>query len=1532
MPWIRPGGIAWWLASAAAIVSFHGVSAATNEVDAFQSQLNLCPLACSDKSPEQWSVYSSFERLSQCDQPVLFDLAIHTPINDKANSVLIRACTTSPVAGESQQATNAVKRKSEACGGSFVESKVPLLISQTPGQSTARIGNGLVTILEGLKEYRQKAVATSGCTGDDNNIMLGYFDGAVIGTYAGKALSSATIPSIVDQLLEEYREQGSASSGMLAQICDHNSDMDHTAGVAVALKADVGSVQSALLSWNRGECAKAKSGTTLRDLVIKQIPLPAIDAKASTNSSVGAPGRQAQALDSKVDGKYCSMRTIAAGDSCASLAKACKVSVADFLKYNGVKGNGNDWCKKLQAGKNICCSSGSSKPLPEANGECFSYTIKAGDDCAAIGTPWNLTPKDIEGFNQKITWGWRGCPNLTVGLKICLSKGSPPMPAPVSNAVCGPQKPGTVRPGSVKDAFELAKLNPCPLNSCCNVWGQCGIDALFCTKADGPTGNPGTAPAGSNGCISNCGTGIVNNAKPPSGGFRRIGYYEAFNWDRPCLNMESRLANTDKYTHMHWAFGDIKSDFSVYINDTHHQWDGFMGLKNVKKIVSFGGWGFSTGVASYDVLRKAMTPENRGRFVSNVVAFAKKMGIDGIDLDWEYPGAPDIPGIPKGLPSDGPNYLETLRALRKALPAKYSLSIAVPASYWYLRPFPIRDMSETVDYIVYMAYDLHGNGNCLRSHVNQTEVVLALSMITKAGVSASKVVVGESSYGRSFKMAKAGCTGPLCKFTGANGKSEAAAGRCTNARGYLANAEINEIISKKKGHPKTWYDKDSASDYLVYNDVEWVAYMSDKTKQTRREKWKGLNFLGTVDWAVDLQEFNVTDDTDPPQGGPATGPGCINVFDNMIWDWANPSIEAGIGCTNILQPSPLSTTVTLTAYTTLTLQSGTKLSTTVVAAPFSISEVSYQPFIIQYPDLLSKSDGQMITYNPTPQITPDPITVRIPDGWTVTGGPSALPGSGPGSSSGPSSKPAKATSTTSDDGAGYLLPITFYPTLSYRIPSILTPKPPAPTKLPDNDEHPVNTPSPSTSSQHPGDGQHSSGTPRPPSDGQDPITTQKPPGDGPDPITTQKPPGDGPDPITTQKPPGDGPDPSNTDGTPASTKRPGDHQHPTPTPAPSRDIDCKDDSCTRGRDCESDDCLRGGDCEGENCVEGGKCRGKRCISGGNCKGPKCKSGGPCEGEQCEKGGGCAKTLFGDCGRGGCQGARCFPKRDCFGAQCERLTIKPLPSPNPKSTPANPPKPTCLVDCPKLPECPEWDPLCHEPCPFTACPVNRRPTGKACTTLQTGRDCTEFVSSTRVKTKPTTSWSTTTRTICESVVDCEVADITATTTISTTETPEPIETNGPADPFFGVHYSVGEKLKSSMFEDEDSFFSALETPPPTTTTSAEPSTTEEAPTETTPDGPTSTVGPNDLVCGYAFYVALYRFDIVKMVGDWVWDDEGKKLKSELKGCGALTGWEWFKRDDGSREVRFNLPLFLTGGCVESAIKSAGGPGTSCIFAT
>lgn len=83
-----------------------------------------------------------------------------------------------------------------------------------------------------------------------------------------------------------------------------------------------------------------------------------------------------------------------------------------------------------------------------------------------------------------------------------------------------------------------------------------------------------------------------------------------------------------------------------------------------------------------------------------MVDTVNQYNLDRVDFDWEYPGATDIPGIPLGSPSDGPNYLSFLQEVRALLPAGKTLSIAAPASYWYLRGFPIADMAAILDYIV----------------------------------------------------------------------------------------------------------------------------------------------------------------------------------------------------------------------------------------------------------------------------------------------------------------------------------------------------------------------------------------------------------------------------------------------------------------------------------------------------------------------------------------------------------------------------------------------------------------------------------------------------------------------------------------------------------------------------------------------------------------------------------------------------------------------------------------------------------------
>jgi hypothetical protein len=79
-------------------------------------------------------------------------------------------------------------------------------------------------------------------------------------------------------------------------------------------------------------------------------------------------------------------------------------------------------------------------------------------------------------------------------------------------------------------------------------------------------------------------------------------------------------------------------------------------------------------------------------------------------------------------------------------------------------------------------------------------------------------------------------------------------GRCTQTAGYIANAEINEIISSNS-NVQILFDDDSDSDIIVYNNTQWVDYITTTTKSTRTTYYKGLNMGGTTEWAINLEQF-----------------------------------------------------------------------------------------------------------------------------------------------------------------------------------------------------------------------------------------------------------------------------------------------------------------------------------------------------------------------------------------------------------------------------------------------------------------------------------------------------------------------------------------------------------------------------------------------------------------------------------------------------------------------------------------------------
>ncbi|UKZ57771.1 hypothetical protein TrVGV298_011632 [Trichoderma virens] len=847
-----------------------------------------CPLPCIDfANTHTWTPYLSVDRLKRCNEPMLLQFSVTQPLDDPDSTILIRSCTLgsqeTSFQGSVPKIQNPKKTSNQYGGGSLKNSPACVIDGfevddkLALAKSSSGKGNGyeVAGLLESMGEFFK---AKDNC---DENFLFAYHKQAVASVYIGPGLGKPTIGSALKSLAAKLLDSDSISDYTVAQLCGRGRIPARTLGISVDTTGNLAAVQKTALDWSKGICAATGDlivAGNLADVKVLDIGGSNSTFSGARNSSLASRAaswlyKKDEHADSILDKRAtCRYLQVNEGDSCPSLATRCGISPADFTKYNP----SSTLCSSLKAGGYICCSAGTPfvppKPQPNPDGTCATHLIVNGDSCDDLAKKNNITTADIEKFNQGKTWAWT-----------------------VSGAECGPLVAGTKLPAD--NTTSIAELNPCPLKACCSNWGFCGVFPAHCDIHAPAGGGPGAKDKGfQNTCVSNCGNKIKSNSGPPTT-FQRIGYYEAFGLDRDCLWLKAKNANTDgSYTHIHWGFATIDSStWKLVINDTKGQWADFKKLPNVKRIVSVGGWAYSTEAATYNIIRQAIIT-NKNAFTTNIAQFIKDEGIDGIDIDWEYPGAPDIlvNGQPIGQKSDGADYLSFLTLLKQKLGSGKSVSIAAPASYWYLKAFPIDRISAVIDYIVYMTYDLHGqwdygnanafdmcpSGKCIRSHVNITETRNSLAMLTKAGVPNNKIFVGEASYGRAFHMAVNGCWGPTCDFTGSRLKSDAKPGRCTKAPGYLAYAEINEII-KNGQSDQAFRDTGSDSNVMLYQG-DYVSYMSTALKETRRTEWKGLNFAGTIDWAVDLQSFT-TDDLNAPPATPKPGAtGCTSGADKSV--------------------------------------------------------------------------------------------------------------------------------------------------------------------------------------------------------------------------------------------------------------------------------------------------------------------------------------------------------------------------------------------------------------------------------------------------------------------------------------------------------------------------------------------------------------------------------------------------------------------------------------------------------------------------
>ncbi|WP_297201046.1 glycosyl hydrolase family 18 protein, partial [uncultured Pluralibacter sp.] len=121
---------------------------------------------------------------------------------------------------------------------------------------------------------------------------------------------------------------------------------------------------------------------------------------------------------------------------------------------------------------------------------------------------------------------------------------------------------------------------------------------------------------------------------------------------------------------------------------------------NLKVLLSVGGWG-ARGFSG-----AAESPESRAVFIRSVQEVVARYGLDGIDLDWEFPVS-GAWGAIDSKPEDRDNFTALLKETRQALAKEKLVTVALGANAdsptkWV----DVKAIAPWLNYINLMTYDL----------------------------------------------------------------------------------------------------------------------------------------------------------------------------------------------------------------------------------------------------------------------------------------------------------------------------------------------------------------------------------------------------------------------------------------------------------------------------------------------------------------------------------------------------------------------------------------------------------------------------------------------------------------------------------------------------------------------------------------------------------------------------------------------------------------------------------------------------------
>lgn len=296
-----------------------------------------------------------------------------------------------------------------------------------------------------------------------------------------------------------------------------------------------------------------------------------------------------------------------------------------------------------------------------------------------------------------------------------------------------------------------------------------------------------------------------------------------------------------KLTHINYSFANINEELKIVLGDPYIDLVNLQKIRelkmvnpNLKVLVSVGGWSWSDKFS--DV---ALTDESRTTFANSCIGFMREYGLDGVDIDWEFPVSG---GLSDNIyrQEDKENFTLLLKELRETFDTQgqidnksYILTFAGGASSMFTDNIELEEIHKYVDFANIMSYDIHGswdkytdfNSPLYTNNESLNNIKLSVDESMKIwinrGFPKEKIVMGISFYGKQYNNVNPWNNGLYQLYDG-----NSTIGYGDIVYKYLDKQGTNRYFHY--GSLMPWiYDGTS---FITYEDEESISYKADYIK------------------------------------------------------------------------------------------------------------------------------------------------------------------------------------------------------------------------------------------------------------------------------------------------------------------------------------------------------------------------------------------------------------------------------------------------------------------------------------------------------------------------------------------------------------------------------------------------------------------------------------------------------------------------------------------------------------------------------